>query len=294
MHRTKSFILFILLLLPLAGAEAKKSSQPLTEEARQQFIYYYYEALRLYDQGDYQMAFQLIDFCYMLQPEDAMVNQYMGDLFSGLRKPFLALPYYERSYRNDPENEAILIRLEQTYIYTGQTKKALRIRDRIDKRDGYDIYSAISRYRIYAAADDSKHALQAIDEYLRFDPDNLQFLLLRMQVLEVTKTSPKKMMAAYEDVLRLDPNNALVLNNYAYFLATHKGDLKLAEQMSSYAMHADPNNPTYIDTYAWILYLRGETLLSQMYIRQAVHSYGDETIPDEVLLHYQTIMQVKK
>ena len=286
----KVHIILLLFLLPLS-IFAKKQAPALSEIERQRFIYYFYEAERLYEKGDYEAAFQLIDFCYLLNPEDAIINQYMGDFFSGFHKPHIALPFYEKSYANDPLNEGILARLEHTYVLTGQTKKAIRIRDKLDRRDGYDAYSAMRRYQIYAAANDAKKSLNAVEDYLKLDPNNIQFLLLRLQVLEVTNAPAKKLQAAYEQVLTLNPDNIVVLNNYAYFLATHKGDLSRAEQMSRYTLQAEPRNPTYLDTYAWILYLRGELLLAQMYIRQAIHMYDEQNIPEDVLNHYQIIMK---
>lgn len=288
-------ILTVLLLcaFPLMGTAAGKRPEQPDENTRQRFLYYFYEAQRLFHKTDYQTAYQLIEFCYRLCPEDPAVNQYMGDFFMGFKRPDLALPFYETSYRNDPESETILNRLEQTYYYTRNTKKALHIQDLIDKRDGYDMYSAMQRYRIYASVGDVKNARKEAEKYLKLDSENLQFLLLRLQTLEVMKTPKKTMEEAYQKVLSMDPENVTVMNNYAYFLATHKGDLKIAEDLSRYAIRLEPDNPVFLDTYAWILYLRGENLLAQMYIRQALHGYNEQTIPDEVLQHYKIIMNTK-
>lgn len=284
---------FLLCVLPAVVTAAGKRPVKPDENTRQRFLYYFYEANRLFHKADYQSAYQLIEFCYRLCPEDPAVNRYMGDFFIGFKRPDLALPFYETSYRNDPESEIILERLEQSYFFTRNTKKALHIQDLIDKRDGYDMYSAMQRYRIYASAGDVKNARKEAERYLSYDPDNLQFLLLRLQALEVMKTPKKTMEEAYQQVLSMDSENVTVMNNYAYFLATHKGDLKVAEDLSRYAVRSEPDNPVFLDTYAWILYLRGESQLAQMYIRQALHGYNEQTIPGEVLQHYKTIMNTR-
>lgn len=267
---------------------------PFRDEAtRQRFFYYLYEAQRLFQKADYQKAFQLYEFCLYLRPTDPVVNRYMGDFFMGVKRPDIALPYYKTTYRFDPKDEHILDRLEQAYFYTYDTKNALRIQDLIDRRDGYNIYSALQRYRIYASVGDVKKARKEAERYLKYDPLNVQFLILRLQALEAMKTSKATLKKAYEQILALDPENITVMNNYAYFLATHKGDLKIAEDYSRYAVQAEPANPVFLDTYAWILYLRGEKPLAQMYIRQALQGFGDQTIPDEVLSHYHIIMNTK-
>ncbi len=287
-------ILLLMCLLPAnVAAKSKKSEPELDESTKQRFLYYYYEAQRLYKKADYQSAYMLIEFCHRLSPNDAVINQYMGDFFFGFKRADLALPFYELSYRKDPKNEMILGRLQQVYYYTRNTKKAIQIQDLLDKRDGYDFYSAVQRYRIYASVADVKNALKEAERYLKQDSMSVEFHLMRLEALEVMKTPKKKLEEAYDQVLRLDPENVTVMNNYAYFLSTHKGDLKKAEEMSRYAVQAEPNNPVFIDTYAWILFLRGEKSLAQMYIRQAMHEYNEQKIPDDVLYHYQVIMNSK-
>lgn len=286
-------VIALLCLLPVSTTAAGKRAVSVDEPARQRFLYYFYEAQRLFRNADYQTAFRLIDFCHRLSPDDPAVNLYMGDFFMGFKRPALALHYYEISYRNDPESETVLDRLEQAAYYSLNTKKALHYQNLIDKRDGYDIYSALQRYYIYASSRDFRSARREAERYLKQDPGNLRFLLLRLQALEMTKSPAKTLKTAYEQILLMDPENVTVMNNYAYFLATHKGDLKAAEDMSRYAVRSEPDNPVFIDTYAWILYLRGEHRLAQMYIRQALHGFNEQPVPDEVLQHYQIIMKAK-
>ncbi|MBP5476556.1 MAG: hypothetical protein J6Y00_02585, partial [Paludibacteraceae bacterium] len=247
----------LLCLLPLNGVAADRHATQTDEPTRQRFLYYFYEAQRLFHKADYQTAFQLIDFCHHLCPDDPVVNLYMGDFFMGFKRPAHALHYYETSYRRDPESESILQRLEQAAYYSLNTKKALHYQNLIDKRDGYDIYSALQRYHIYASVGDMKNARKEAEKYLKQDQGNLRFLLLRLQALETTKTSAKTLKEAYEQILVIDPENVTVMNNYAYFLSTHKGDLKIAEDLSRYAVRSEPDNPVFIDTYAWRILARG-------------------------------------
>ncbi len=286
-------VITLLCLLPASGTAAGKRAVSVDEPTWQRFLYYFYEAQRLFRNADYQTAFQLIDFCHHLCPDDPAVNQYMGDFFMGFKRPALALHYYEISFRQDPGSETILNRLEQAAFYSLNTRKALHYQNLIDKRDGYDIYSALQRYHIYASAGDMKNAYKQAERYLEYDPGNLRFLLLRLQALESMRTPAKTLKEAYEQILAMDPENVTVMNNYAYFLATHKGDLKIAEDLSRYAVQSEPNNPVFIDTYAWILYLRGERPLAQMYIRQAMQGFNGQVIPDDVMQHYQIIMKEK-
>jgi len=298
----------------------------ITAEQRQRFLYYFYEAERLWQNEQYADAYSLFDFCHDLCPDDAITNRYLGHIYKGCQMPTQALSYYQKAWQaapaecwrdyaillynskeSDHRAEAIGV-MEQTtnylpedadlwdhlrdaYLGVGNYKKALSAQDKLDKIEGYSGYSAINRYRIYLYMQQPKKAIGAIERYLEEDPTNIQFLLYRMQLYESIGAKPKQLIPIYEQILQLDPYNALVLNNYAYLLANNKGDLKLAEKMSTKALQLDSNNPTYLDTYAWILYLSGQNELAKLYIRQAVQMIGDEQVPLEIQIHYTVIHQ---
>ncbi|MCQ2347603.1 MAG: tetratricopeptide repeat protein [Paludibacteraceae bacterium] len=313
---------FILAMWVVVGKAAA-----MTVEQRQQFVYYFYEAERLWQAEQYADAFALFDFCYALNPDDAMTNRYLGHIYRGSQLVPQSLPFYRRAWEAAPEEcwndyavtlynngsaaqkaEAIRVmeqagtslpddpdvwdRLRDAYIGVGQYKQAIHAQDQLDRVEGYSPYSAINRYRIYMMAQDTKKAIKAIEDYLQEDPTNVQFQLYRMQLYEMTGRPAKQLVPIYQTILKLDPYNALVLNNYAYQLATtKKGDLRLAEQMSAKAVQAEPNNPTYLDTYAWILYLTGQQTLAQLYMRQAISKLDGNGIPTEMLKHYDIIVE---
>lgn len=288
MRRIVLSILCIVLALTVSAKRSVKSV-PLTEEERQRFLYYFYEALHQHQQEHYGNAYMLMQFCNQINPNDAIVHQYIGDIIYANHRLEEALSYYERSYALDKQNTPVLYRLEQVYIDLKQFDHAIDTRHEIDRRNGYNTYSATRRFQIYALANDSKNALRTVEDYLRYDPYNADFLIYRVQLYEMSRVSFKKLQAAYESALEVIPSEPTLLNNYAYALATHKGDLKRAEQMSGMAIRQDPNNPTFLDTYAWILYLKGEKTLAQFYIKKALYYIGNQAIPNEIQDHYKLI-----
>ncbi|MCQ2310766.1 MAG: tetratricopeptide repeat protein [Paludibacteraceae bacterium] len=297
----------------------------MTTEQRQRFLYYFYEAERMWQNEQFAEAYPLFEFCYALYPEDAMTNLYLGHIYRGVNLTDQALLYYKQAWKQAPadcwleyavtlyntqtaENrkEAIHV-MEQTaklipsesdlwdhlrdaYIGAKQYKQAINAQDHLDRIEGYNAYSAINRYRIYMLMQSPKKAISAIEDYLKEDPANLQFQIYRVQLYEATGRPVRQLFPLYQEILKLDPHNAYALNNYAYLLATGKGDLRLAESMSTKAVQAEPNNPTYLDTYAWILYLTGQYELAKIYIRQAVQYLEGHAIPKEIQNHYNQII----
>lgn len=285
-------ILTILLALPISGKK-RVSTPSLSVEQEQQFSYYWYAARQAIDQERYGDAYALIQFCLMIKPDDGQTLYYLGVIYAGLKQEERAQEYFEQSYQAMPKGTApidLLQRLKMQAVNAKEWKKALALQDEIDKKEGYDAYSAITRYRIYAMSGKTKKAIQEIDRYLKTDPTNMRFLLFRLEIMEQMGAKPKELYALYDRVLELDPYNLLILNNYAYHLATHGGDLTKAEKMSAITIQEQPSNPTFLDTYGWILHLQGQDQLAMFYLNKALWNLGDdEKMREEVQKHIREI-----
>ena len=285
-------ILTILLALPISGKK-RVSAPPMPVEREQQFRYYWYAARQAIDQERYGEAYALLQFCTALKPADGQTLYYLGVIYSGMKKEEQAQAYFERAYQAMPKGTAptdLLQRLKMQAMTAKEWKKALALQDEIDDKDGYDAYSAVTRYRIFVLNGKPKKAIQEIDRYLETDPTDMRFLLFRLEIMEQTGAKPKELYAMYERVLELDPYNLLILNNYAYHLATHKGDLAKAEKMSAITIREQPSNPTFLDTYGWILHLQGQDQLALFYLNKALWNLGkDEKMRDEVQKHIHSI-----
>lgn len=187
-------------------------------------------------------------------------------------------------------DEELLEQLKVAYIAQREWKKALAIQDETDLQKGYDAYSALARYRIYALWGKPKKAINEIDKYLEQDPTNVRFMLFKLEIMEQTGAKPKELYAMYERILEYDPYNLMVLNNYAYHLATHKGDLQKAEKMSAITIQEEPQNPVYLDTYGWILHLQGQDELALFYLNRAKWN-AQENTKEEVEKHIRAIQK---
>ena len=291
--KSKSLILLITLLLvmPLSAKKPVVEPAALSVEQEQQFTYYWYAAKLAIDEERYADAYALLEYCHMIKPDDAKTLYLLGVMYMGLGQKDEAVATFERSYALQPNGKTdtdVLEQLKRIYIADGQWKKALTMQDELDAKNGYDAMSALTRYRIYALQNNPKEAIKAIDQYLKTDPTNLQFMLFRVELLEKTGAKPKTLYKQYDDILALDPGNLMVLNNYAYLLATHKGDLQKAEKMSQITIREQPNNPVYLDTYGWIMHLQGQDELAKFYLNKALWSADEET-KDVIKQHIEAI-----
>lgn len=320
----KQVLVGILLILSATVAARGTKQATLPVEREQEFTYYFYAARLAIDENRYSDAFMLLRHCEAVHPGDGQTHEYLGVIYDALGRKEEAAEQFRLAYECEPtlwqsyvqsmprnptgqfRRKAVKIVktairqepkeadnwefLRNVYTDSRWFRHAIRTQDKLDDIIGYDAYSAIHRYQIYAIWGKYQKALGAIEEYIQADPTNLRFHLFRLETLERLHAPWSKMEAAFQDILKIDPGNPMILNNYAYGLATHGGDLGEAERMSQRTLMAEPNNPIFLDTYAWILHLKGQDSLAAFYIRKALDNASEEA-KDEIQQHYNAIIK---
>jgi len=245
-----------MLCIVSAEAKTKKASAPVQrtqEEIRneQELKYYFYQAMEALDQSRYDETLALLMHCEMINPDDAAVCHYLGILYGALNQRERSFAYTEKAFRlcpteywyaycvqlfqsgdkqkqqtairtlEDiadllPENEEVQETLQQMYINTGDTKKAIRQQDRIDAISGISPYGAVQRFQLYAQNGQNIQARKAITDYLKEDPDNyyLQVLLGDMELNQGHQEEAWKQLSNVRKNYPENPYLSLSLANY--------------------------------------------------------------------------------
>ena len=311
----------------VSGLQANTAST-LSVEEEQQFRYYFYEAQRLIQKQNIASAWELVQFCYALHPNDAAVNNYMGMFLESFNKKAEAGAYFRRAFELDPntywyqhalyllqskdkkqekaairnlekvakanaKDEDVHTMLQQAYIHVKDYKRALAVQDRLDSIVGYTSMSAMQRYRLNAMMRNNRQAIYEVERFLEEEPDNMQFQVFRAQLYEETHQPSEKMIVAYTALLRFDPRNLMLMNNLAWHMCISRHDLQRAEQLSRTTIMAEPSNPIYLDTYAWIMYMMGDYDTAYFYIQRAMEYANQQTIK-EVTEHRKAILKKLK
>lgn len=297
----------------------------LTAEEQQQFLYYFYEAQRLIEKEDIPHAWELVQFCYELNPNDATINHQMSVFYEHFDNPTQALFHSQRAFElspneywytynmhllqsekkqsdklainnlkqianNNPKDEEIHTFLQKAYIHVGDYEQALLLQDQIDSIIGYNAMSAMQRYRLNVVLDNPKQAIYEVERYLEEEPSDVQFQIFRVQLYEETNQPSEKMIKAYSAILPYQPRNWVLLNNLAWHLCLSGEDLQQAEQLSRATIMAEPSNSVFLDTYAWIMYQLGDYTSAFFYIQRALENATPET-REEVTAHYKAILK---
>ena len=264
-----------------------------------------------------------MEFCYLLNPNDANINNYLGyyakedgnipEMIAYFKKAYeLAPSDYWYNYnvlllqteikdkqleainnlkavaKANKRDEDVHAVLQKAYLSLNLLPEALKVQDALDSIHGYNEQSAIQRYRLNTMMGKNKQAILEIERYLKEEPENYQFHVFRLQLYEQTKQPTAKLIEAYESVLRFDSRNMMWLNNLAWNICISGGDLNKAEELSRTTIMAEPSNSIFLDTYAWILYKKGDYEGAWFYIQRAKEHTTEET-DKEIEKHWKAI-----
>ncbi|MDR0811341.1 MAG: tetratricopeptide repeat protein [Paludibacter sp.] len=240
----------------------------LTEEQREQFDSYFYEAITQKEAGAYNVALDIFRKCYEIDSLDAGLCFELGSLYAGFQQPNLAVPLFERAVKQYPDNWWYNIQLLETYLVTRQNEKAFRLAEGFQnyfpyKEETYRIlemlYKQTKQYAKAIAAYDKLEKISAINENL-----SLEKCALYLELKQ-----PKKAVAEIEKLIKKYPSES----KYKVALGdTYMSINEKAKALEIYrkALVADPESPfAYMSLAEYYNDADSATLASEM-IRKAL------------------------
>lgn len=197
-------ILFSLVCLMSFARPAKSKEVALTDTERQRFLYYFYEAKRCYEVGEYDRAMALYLFAEQLNPEDAAVQNALGTLYHGLHNSKESLRHFAKAYTIEPQvywehyagalygNEEyaaaervlqqvykqlprstdVIEALTNVYVQQKKHKKALQVQNKLIQIEGLNAYNTMGRYRIFLLQNKPEKAVGVVQTYLDATPED--------------------------------------------------------------------------------------------------------------------------
>ena len=260
------------LLLLLVGSTAvpslarKKKLEPSTQMApkvallsgndQKRYDYFFLEAVRQQDAGNYSEAFDLLEHARSINPQAAEVYYYQSMYYSQMKQDSLALACLEKATSLSPDNSTYPERMAQYYINNKQYDKAidsyewlyahnhdntdaLRVLlqlyqqqkdyskmlstiDRLETEEGESEQIALSRMRIYEMMDNRKAAYTELKRLSDKHPLDMGYKVMLGNWL-MQNNRNKEAYKLYTDVLKEEPDNAYAQSSlYDYYNATHQ------------------------------------------------------------------------
>ena len=266
------WLLSLVLLLVATGATAQKrhEAKEVKPEAAplfsiddtHRFSYFYLEAIRQENMGNYAAAYDLLRHCLEINPSSAETYFNLATYYNELREDSLALLCMEQAASLSPSNNTYLERLGHTLIKVDDYERAtrvyerlaeisptrtdvlgilsqlyqldhnydgmLRVIDKIELLEGPSEDIALSRMQIYAKQGKKKEELKVLKEMARQFPNDLNYRVMMGNWL-LQNGKKKDALAEYNHVLRKEPDNILALMSLLDYYKEEGNDKQVME-----------------------------------------------------------------
>ena len=140
-------ILIFLFLLPFT-VQAQNNGKNI--DARKRAVdYFHLEAVSLQEQGRYDEAYEMLEYCLMLDPASAVTKYLLAPYYTILGNDSIAAGLLETIVKENPDNEDYNDALVNQYARQGNWKAAIAIYERIvaTAHSKEEIYKSL--YRLY-------------------------------------------------------------------------------------------------------------------------------------------------
>lgn len=276
-RQTKHFFLFVVILmvfgitLPVLAKEKKKQivavktpqADILSYNDRQRYSYFFLEAVKQQNSGNYAAAFDLLSRCLQINPNAAETYYMLARYLSQLKQDSTALAYLEKAASLRPDNDTYQEQVAQFYIGVGDYVKAtdayerlystnrdrtdvlnillklykqqnnhammLNTIARIEQLEGESEQLSLSKMNVYEMMGDSKNAYQTLKELAASHPNDLNYRIMLGNWLMQNKRQ-KEACKLFEQALKEEPDNTYAQSSmYDYYRST--GQTEQAQQM---------------------------------------------------------------
>jgi tetratricopeptide (TPR) repeat protein len=252
---------------PKKAVAAKPQEIQLSDAARRQFEYYFYEGLRLRDDRKFDQALEVFQLCISIDSLDAGAQSEIGILFSAIGQINSAVQHLENAVRLDPTNwwynlrlitlhtelknwkraieittilqkkypnkEEVYNILASLYKETKEYDKAIAAYDKLESLTGIDESLSIEKFQLYLASNKPKKAVAEIDKLINKFPTETRYRVLRGDIFMQQKM-PEQAYTIYQKVLADDPQNANVYISLSeYYNAANKPEKALESIVSA-------------------------------------------------------------
>ena len=222
-----------------AGTPAA-SGDSLSYNDRRRYDYFFIEAIRKQNAGDYAAAFDLLNHCLEIKPDAAEAYYARASYFSEMQNDSLALRDIEKAATLSPGNDTYQERVAQYYIGSGNYDKAITAYENLFEhhKDRSDVLNIL--VQLYNQKKDYKNMLGAIERIEQIEGSSDELTLAKMNVYEM-KGDTKMAEKTLRSLTETHPNDAIYKVMYGNWLL-QKGKKEEAYGMLSAALKDDPDN----------------------------------------------------
>ena len=245
----------------VASPEAEAGILPaaLPEAMQRKYDYFFLEAVKRKEKGDYDAAFELYRRCLQINPNAASALYEIAQFYLYLKQPekatacirkaTLAAPgnywykrtlaalylsesktdeairIYEDMSRQFPTRQEPLMALADLYNKKEDYPNVIRTLDRLETTQGKSEQISMNKFRIYILMKENKKAFEEIENLAKEYPNDMRYLALLGDVY-LNNGKTEDAYKTYKKVLAEEPDNAMAMLSLAsYYDKTGQDEL---------------------------------------------------------------------
>lgn len=282
--------LIIILFLSSCGTLKNKSSvkdnaslelkDPLTYEQRRKFDYYFLEAVRMKQKGEYDAAFQLYSHCLDIYPGSAAVlyeisqfymflgqeskgeealkqavrsddtnfwyKQTLASYYQSKQNWLKAISVYEDMAQIFPSRLEPLLSLADLYNRTKSYESLVTTLDRIEELDGKSEQISMEKFRAYLQLDNMEKAFSEIQSLVDEYPYDLRYRTVLGDVY-LSNNRNDEALKVYQDILKEEPDYAPAMVSLASYYQKTGQDSLYSMQIDSILVNENVDTKLKLD-----------------------------------------------
>lgn len=254
-------IAIITMLSPFLG---KGAAAELTAAEAGAFRYFYIEAVRQQDQGNYINALELFNRCLEMNPDAPEVNYALGTMYMVLNQDSIGMRFLEHAAALEPGNTEFAERLARTYLYKNRIDDATAVYERITQQRPERTEYLELLVRIYEQTHDYEKMLSALNRLETQEGKSEDITLSKMQAYSFLGNQD----GAYNELKSL--------------IDAHPGDLNLRVMMGNWLL-SNARKEEALETFLAVLREEPDNAQGQMSLMDFYRAEGQIPQADSLL-----------
>ncbi len=302
-EKPMKYIYLLIFILPLffscgtlnqkkqrADKAVSELKDPLTYEQRRKFDYYFLEAVRMKQKGEYDAAFKLYEHCLDIYPQSAAVlyeisqfymflgleakgeealkqasrsdegnfwyKQTLASYYQSKQNWLKAISVYEDMAHIFPSRLEPLLSLADLYGRTKSYDNLVATLDRIEELDGKSEQLSMEKFRAYLQLDNMEKAFSEIQSLVDEYPYDMRYRTVLGDVY-LSNDRNDEALKVYQDILKEEPDYAPAMVSLASYYQKTGQDSLYAVQLDSILVNEN------VDTKLKLDFMRQQILRSE-------------------------------
>lgn len=230
------------------------------------YQYFYYEAVRQQNLGNFLGAFELFRHCHELKPDASETNYALGTFYMALQQDSVGIDYLKRAAETDPDNNEFAERLAQTYLYRNDIAAATEVYERLAERHPERTDYLELLMRIYQQQKNFPMLLSTLNRFELQEGKSEEITLEKMRIHSMLDDDE----GAYQELKSL--------------IDAHPFDMNLRVMLGNWFLNTGKKEEA-LSTFNWILSEEPDNAQAQQALQDYYRSQGDNNKADSVLYY---------